>query len=303
MIKKTLYFANPTRLTLRNRQLMIELADNQKTSVPIEDIGMVIMDHPQITFTQGTMQQLILANVPVVTCDEKHLPVGLMLNFGGGHHLHSARSAVQISAKNTLKKQLWAQTVRAKILNQAAVLEQTGVDASLMQKFADDVRSGDSTNREGIAAKWYWERLFDYTLEFNRAPDGEAPNNLLNYGYAIVRTTLARCIVGTGLLPVLGIFHRNQYNPFCLADDLMEPYRPMVDRLVLEIVGEGTETETLTKEIKARLLELPAMGVQIGTKRYPMMIAAESTAYSFYQCLAGEASQIAYPTFQDHVRT
>lgn len=303
MIKETLYFGNPAKLSLRERQLWIERPDNQKTHVPIEDIGMIILDHQQITITQGAMQQLIIANVALITCDEKHLPTGLTLNFGGGHHLHSARSAVQITAKPTLKKQLWAQTVRAKILNQAAILQETGVDASLLRKFAEEVRSGDSTNREGIAAKWYWERLFDHALEFNRSPDGEAPNNLLNYGYAIIRATLARCIVGTGLLPVLGIFHHNQYNAFCLADDLMEPYRPMVDRLVLEIVEEGTDTETLTKEIKTRLLELPALAVQIGEKRYPMMIAAESTAYSFYQCLAGEAKEILYPTFYDHVRT
>lgn len=299
MIKQTLYFGNPAYLSLRNKQLVIRLPDksgNDKTVTrPIEDIGVVVIDNPQITLTSGLIEALLDNNCALISCDASHLPVGLMLPLCG-NTTQSERFRYQISASLPLKKQLWQQTVAQKIANQAHVLKKYfDVEIGNMLKWANSVKSGDSDNLEARAAVYYWKNMFPEEVEFIRDRDGIFPNNLLNYGYAILRAIVARGLVSSGLLPTLGIHHRNKYNAYCLADDIMEPYRPYVDELVIQIKQEFGNTDELTKEIKTRLLSIPTLEVRINSHRRPLMVAVTETTASLYRCFNGEARKISYP--------
>ena len=308
MIKKTLYFGNPMYLCLRNAQLVLRIPDieNNDTlpktfkkeferTIPIEDIGVVVLDHRQITITTGAMEALLENNCAVITCNSKSMPVGLMLPLYG-NTLQNERFRDQIDASLPLKKQLWQQTERQKILNQAALLKvQTGETAKNMLKWANDVKSGDPDNLEARAAAFYWKNVFPKLPDFVRGREEEPPNNLLNYGYAILRACVARGLVGSGLLPTLGIHHHNKYNAYCLADDIMEPFRPFVDKLVIDIMKGFEDYSDLTKEIKAELLQIPSIDVVVDGKRSPLMIAVGQTTASLYKCFSGESRKIAYP--------
>lgn len=307
MIKRTLCFSNPAYLSLKNAQLVIKLPEVEKADVvelikaeavrtiPIEDIGVVVLDNRQITITQGLVEALLENNCAIITCDNAHLPVGLMLPLCG-NTTQSERFRLQIDASLPLKKQLWQQTVQCKIRNQAAVLQNTrNAIVKNMLAWAGEVKSGDSDNLEGRAAAYYWRNLFPDILGFTRDRNGLPPNNLLNYGYAILRAVVARALVGSGLLPTLGIHHHNRYNAYCLADDIMEPYRPYVDALVCRLVSDGHMTEELTTELKRELLQIPTLDVVINGKRSPLMVAVGQTTASLYRCFSGEQRKIAYP--------
>jgi len=309
MIKKTLYFGNPTYLCLKNSQLVIKFPEVEKNDTlpesfkaeatktfPIEDIGVIVIDNKQITFTSGLMEALLDNNCALITCDSRSMPQGLMLPLEK-NTTQSERFQAQIDASLPLKKQLWQQTIIAKIENQAAVLEKCrNLSVKNMLKWANDVKSGDSDNLEGRAAAFYWKNLFPEIENFTRGREGVPPNNLLNYGYAILRAVVARALVGSGLLPTLGIHHRNKYNAYCLADDIMEPYRPFVDKLVVEIVNSGANINELTKEIKAELLQIPVLDVIINGERSPLMLAAGQTTASLAKCYFGESRKITYPS-------
>lgn len=312
MIKKTLYFGNPAYLSLRQQQMVIKLPEvetndsltdtfkrNAEVTKPIEDIGIVVLDNRRITITQGLLEALLENNCAVITCDTRSLPVGMMLPLCG-NTVQSERFRCQIDASIPLKKQLWQQTIKAKICNQAAVLKSCcDMEAKTMLRWADDVRSGDPDNIEGRAAAFYWKNIFNGIEgidSFTRDREGVPPNNLLNYGYAILRAVVARALVSSGLLPTLGIHHHNRYNAYCLADDIMEPFRPYIDRLVHKIVTEkGVEALELTKETKAQLLSTPVMDVVISGKRSPLMVGVSQTTASLFRCFNGEARKIAYP--------
>ncbi|MCI5560662.1 MAG: type II CRISPR-associated endonuclease Cas1 [Phocaeicola sp.] len=309
MIKKTLYFGNPAYLSLKDKQLVIKLPEVEKSEYfssslkevhsvtkPIEDIGVLVLDHQQITITQGVLEALLENNVAVITCDKRSLPVGLMLPLYG-HSTQNERFREQIDASVPLRKQLWQQTIQTKIANQAVVLEQCTVDIyPCMRIWSTEVRSGDTENMEARAAAFYWKHLFKQICsDFKREREGEAPNHLLNYGYAILRAVVARALVCAGLLPTLGIHHHNRYNAYCLADDLMEPYRPYVDLLVYDMVLKQGANIPLNKEIKAELLAIPTMDVCIGGKKSPLMVAAGLTASSLRKCFSGVQRKILYP--------
>ncbi|MBO5747522.1 MAG: type II CRISPR-associated endonuclease Cas1 [Muribaculaceae bacterium] len=296
MIKQTLYFGNPAYLSLKDRQLVIRLPDkDQSVTRPIEDIGVVIIDNKQITLTSGLIEALLGNNCALITCDSSHLPVGLMLPLCG-NTTQSERFRHQLSASLPLKKQLWQQTISQKIANQAQVLKECfGVEVGNMLSWSKNVKSGDSDNLEARAAAYYWRNMFDDEDVFIRDREGEPPNNLLNYGYAILRAIVARGLVGSGLLPTLGIHHHNRYNAYCLADDIMEPYRPYVDELVVNIRKEFDDTDFLDKEIKKRLLSIPTIEVRINNHRRPLMVAVTETTASLYKCFSGELRKIAYP--------
>ncbi|MBS1951423.1 MAG: type II CRISPR-associated endonuclease Cas1, partial [Bacteroidetes bacterium] len=263
MIKRTLYFSNPAYLKTANEQLLIEVPESEDVkTVPIEDIGLLMLDHQQITITQALMAKLLANNTAVITCNDTHHPTGMMLNLDG-HSLQSQKFQAQIEASVPLKKQLWQQTIIAKITNQAAVLEKQRADHKLLLHYAKEVKSGDSDNHEAKAAAHYWKHIFPRFIQFKRERHGLPPNNLLNYGYAILRAIVARSLTGSGLLPTLGIHHRNQYNAYCLADDIMEPYRPLVDQLICKIVRDNGEYLDMTPSMKKALLEIPAMDVTI----------------------------------------
>ena len=308
MIKKTICFSNPAYLSLKNEQLVIRipevekannLTDDFKKSVimtrPIEDIGVVVLDNKQITITHGAIEALLDNNCAVITCDSNHLPVGLLLPLVG-NTTQNERFREQIDASQPLRKQLWQQTIQYKIRNQAAVLSRCSkVETKCMQVWANDVRSGDPDNLEARAAVYYWKYLFGHVSGFIRDREGIAPNNLLNYGYAILRAVVARSLVVSGLLPTLGIHHHNRYNAYCLADDIMEPYRPYVDRLVYDITEQyGVDVE-LSKDIKSELLSIPTLDIIIGGKRSPLMVGVAQTTASLYKCFSGELRKIAYP--------
>lgn len=307
MIKKTLYFGNPAYLSLRDAQLVIKLPEVVKNNTlpehfklkaevtkPIEDIGVVVLDNKQITITSGVLEALLENNCVVITCDSKSMPVGLMLPLYG-NTTQNERFRYQLGASLPLMKQLWQQTIKVKIENQAAVLNKcTGGEIRCMKVWASEVKSGDSENMEARAAAYYWKNLFRVE-GFTRDREGIPPNNLLNYGYAILRAVVARGLVASGLLPTWGIHHHNRYNAYCLADDIMEPYRPYVDELVYNIVVSGIDYEVLTKEIKAKLLAIPTLDVVVSGKRSPLMIAVSQTTASLYKCFSGELRKIAYP--------
>lgn len=307
MIKKTLYFNNPAYISLRLKQLVIArpedwdlpLDDNseneEERTIPIEDIGVVVLDHKQITITSGALEALLDNNAAVITCDYRSMPVGLLLPLYG-NTVQNERFREQLNASLPLRKQLWQQTVEQKINNQSAVLQyRLGEPQLIMTQWANSVRSGDPENIEGRAAAYYWKNLFPEIPYFVRGQEGPAPNNLLNYGYAIVRACIARALVSTGLLPTLGIHHHNRYNAYCLADDIMEPYRPYVDKLVVDVVRHGNTAPQLTKEMKVKLLSLPTIDVNIDGHRSPLMIACSTTTASLYKCFSGEARKIVYP--------
>lgn len=288
MIKRTLYFGNPAYLSLKLKQLVIRLPNNdgeEKTekdltrTVPIEDIGVIILDHKQITVTQALISELLENNCALITCDSRQLPVGLMLPLTG-NSIQNERFRIQIDASLPLKKQLWQQTIEAKIRNQAAMLRySTGEEHKNMMKWSESVRSGDIDNMEARAAVYYWKTVFPDNPYFVRDHEGSGANALLNYGYAILRAIVARAIVASGLLPTLGIHHHNRYNAYCLADDIMEPYRPYVDKIVYEIVADETQAEVTTAN-KIKLLNIPVMEVSIGGRRSPLMVAVAQTTSS-----------------------
>lgn len=307
MIKKTLYFGNPAYLSLTDRQLVLRLPEVEKNesvpprfkkeaerTIPIEDIGVVILDNSRITITHALMAALLDNNCAVITCDSKSMPTGLMLPLCG-NTTQSERFRYQIDASQPLRKQLWQQTIQSKVANQAALLQTRGVEVRNMQRWIGEVRSGDADNIEARAAVYYWSNLFPEIPNFRRGRDGVPPNNLLNYGYAILRAVVARALVGSGLLPTLGIHHHNRYNAYCLADDIMEPYRPYVDRIICEILTERYDITTLSKAIKQRLLSIPTTEVVIGGQRSPLMIAVGQTTASLYKCFSGEIRKISYP--------
>jgi CRISP-associated protein Cas1 len=297
MIKRTLYFGNPAYLKTKNEQLVFEGTDDgELKTIPIEDIGVLIIDHQQITITQALIAKLLENNVALITCDSKHHPTGLMLNLDG-HTLQSKKFAAQVDATAPLKKQLWQQTVACKIDNQACMLESVQVAAKNLRNWAQEVKSGDADNHEAVAAVYYWKNLFAIFPDFKRDREGDPPNNLLNYGYAILRAVVARNLVASGLLPTLGIFHKNQYNAYCLADDIMEPYRPFVDKVVWTIVRMNGKFLELTPDMKKQLLGIPAMDVIINGEKSPMMVAIQKTTASLAKCYEGKARKILYPEF------
>jgi len=305
MIKKTLHFSNPAYLSLKNSQLQIDLPHlkvlgekESKKTIPIEDIGMVLLDHQQITITHGCMAALLENNAVIITCNHTHHPIGMMLPIDG-HDVQSERFRYQIDASQPLKKQLWQQTIQAKILNQAAVLFERDIACDNMIHWAKSVRSGDPDNYEGRAAAYYWKNVFPEKIEFFRGREGDPPNNLLNYGYAILRAIVARALVSSGLLPTLGIHHRNKYNAYCLADDIMEPYRPYVDKIVLKIIDDGENFLELGTEIKSRLLSIATVDVRFERGTSPLMVGIQHTTASLAKCYEGTIRKINYPMMKD----
>ncbi len=307
MIKRTLCFSNPAYLLLKNDQLVIKIPEVEKSNlpdffkndsvrtIPIEDIGVILLDHKQITLTQALLEKLLKNNCAVIVCDNQHLPVGLMMPLESNTVQHE-RYHEQIAASLPLKKHLWQQTISAKIGNQSAILHRyTHSEIGNMQKWAVSVKSGDSDNLEARAAAYYWAHLFPQIPDFTRKREGDYPNNLLNYGYAILRAIVTRALVSTGLLPTFGIHHRNRYNAYCLADDIMEPYRPYVDEKVIHLMQQYESSLELTQSIKAELLQIPIKDVMIEGRRSPLMVAVSATVASLYKCYIGEIRKIIYP--------
>lgn len=310
MIKRTLYFGNPAYLSLKNEQLLIRFPEIEKNdtlseafkreaekTIPIEDIGVVILDHKQITITQGLLEKLLAVNCALIACDSRRMPTGLFLPLEK-NTIQTQLFTSQINASEALKKQLWQQTVEAKIYNQACVLQNRNIPIDNMLYWTKSVKSGDANNHEARAAAYYWSKLFASKIDnFKREREGMYPNNFLNYGYAILRAVVARSLVASGLLPTFGIHHHNKYNAYCLADDIMEPYRPFVDALVCQIIDKHIYVTELNKEIKQELLSIPILDVIIAEERSPLMVGVQRTTATLARCFEGNLRKIKYPQF------
>ncbi len=295
MLKRTLFFVSPCHLSISNNQLIVNNKEtNVKKSVPVEDLGYVILDNKQITITQSVAECFSVNNTAMIFCNEKHHPVSMMFNLDS-NHLQGELFDFQIKATEPLKKNLWQQTIKSKIRNQAQLLKKFGSPFEAMLQYAKDVKTGDKTNRESVAARFYWKNLFD-TNTFRRQREGDTPNSMFNYAYAVLRAATAKALTGSGLLPTLGIHHRNRYNAFRLADDIMEPYRPIVDEIVLETYGMFPDYDELVPEIKAELLQLLTMDVKFKEKKRPLAVALSRTTASLAKCYNGKKRKLKYPT-------
>ncbi len=299
MIKQIVYISQSQRLFTQNSQLLI--ADPKNGTVlkqmPIEELGFLVLDHAQIQISMVAIEKLLTENVALVFCNEKHLPIGLTLPLEA-NTLQNERFRAQIEASESLKKQLWKQVVEAKILNQAALLEkwQSEKVAEKLLFLAKSVKSGDAQNAEAQAARLYWQHIFlPYCPDFVRERFGLPPNHLLNYGYTLLRAAMARALVGAGLLPTLGIFHHNRYNAYCLADDMMEAYRPWVDDWVCQKVAHNDFESELKTEHKKAALEVLFADVKLGKETKPLMLALSATAASLQKCFEGTVKKLSLP--------
>lgn len=295
MLKRALFFSTPYCLSLRNGQMIIhtrEAPDMQK-SVPIEDIGFVVLEDQQTSVTLPLLNALSDNNVAVILCGDNRMPNAMLMNLDSNKTQGESYRA-QIDASEPLKKGLWKQIVEAKIRNQAALLRKLGRDGDKLKPYYMNVKSADADNREGIAARIYWSELFG--ANFTRFREGTPPNNLLNYGYTLLRAAVARSIMGSGLFPAFGIFHRNRYNAFPLADDLMEPYRPYVDEQVYNLYRQGHEQ--LTREVKSALLRVLFADTRFDNVTRPLEVGLTFTTSSLAKCFAGIRKKITYPLLE-----
>jgi len=290
MIKRTVLIENKSAITSKNLQLVIK-SEIRESCIPIEDIGFLVLDNAEIYISITAMNLMIENNTSVIICGKNHLPNGMFLNLNS-HHIQQEIFKNQIDASIPLKKQLWQQTIVEKIKNQGFLLQKITAKNNSFEFLASKVLSGDTTNMEGVAAQQYWKSFFE--LDFKRERFGDYPNNFLNYGYAILRAATARSLSGSGLLNTLGIHHKSKYNAFALADDIMEPFRPLIDEKVFEIMQQYDEQELNTK-IKSELLQVLTRTVYFKEEKSPLMVALQKTASSLQQCFTGDRKKIKYP--------
>ncbi|MFC2602879.1 MAG: type II CRISPR-associated endonuclease Cas1 [Treponema sp.] len=295
MVKRTLFFSHAVCLSVRHKQLAIFSKETQEeTLVPIEDIGFVIVENALVSLTIPLINELTSNNCAVIFCNEKHMPFSMTMPLDC-NEIQSQLFSAQINAKLPVKKNCWKQIVEYKIKNQGLVLKKYDLDFTKLVDFSKSVKSGDPTNMESQAAKFYWDNLFG--KNWCRDRFGDFPNNYLNYGYAILRAAMARALVGSGLLPTLGIHHHNKYNAYCLADDLMEPYRPFIDDEVVEYISTNPEDKEVGLEFKKRILKVLVRDVKMENLTRPMMVALSMTSSSLANALSNESEKLKLPDF------
>ena len=292
MIKQTLMFKTPVSLSLKDKQIVITMKDTDQTVTrPIEDIGFVVIENPMVKISVPLLNELVDNNISVIFCDNKQMPKSMLMNLNGNTTLQESYR-FQTEASIPLKKQLWKQIIERKIRNQSALLNKLGLNGDILKPYYSNVLSGDSDNREGAASRIYWSAIFGNN--FKRERDGVPPNNLLNYGYTILRAAVSRALIGSGLYPAFGIFHRNRYNAFPLADDVMEPFRPFVDEMVYRLYMDGANTE-LTTRVKGELLRILFTDVNMGKQTRPLEVALSFTTASLLKVYKGEISRLTLP--------
>ena len=295
MIKKTILVENKSAITTKNQQLVLK-SEIRESTIPIEDIGFLVLDHPEIYLSIPAMNLIVENNTAIIICGSNHLPNGMFLNLNS-HHIQQEIFKNQIEASVPLKKQLWQQTIVEKIRNQGELLAKITENKNTFDFLASKVLSGDTSNMEGVAAQQYWKNfpLPNHEIDGIKSERyGDYPNNFLNYGYAILRAATARALSGSGLLNTLGIHHKNKYNAFALADDIMEPFRPIVDEKVFDIMKRYQEQE-LNTAIKAELLQILTQTVYFKEEKSPLMVGLQKTASSLQQCFTGNRKKIKYP--------
>ncbi len=294
MLRKTVEIATPgTRLAIAHRQLVIDRPEQPKVTLPVEDIGVVIVDDRRATYTQSVFIELLAAGATVMVTGLDHLPLGMMLPLDA-HHIQTERHRAQVEASEPARKQIWRALVSAKLRQQGCVLDHFIKEQNGLAEMAARVRSGDPDNLEAQGAQRYWPLLFG--KDFRRDRDASGINAALNYGYAVVRATLARAIVARGLIPSLGVFHKNRANPFCLADDLFEPYRPLVDwRVKLLTLESERELRLDNRAVRSALLSILNETVAVGGRRLPLLHAVEASAASLARALTGGERALSLP--------
>lgn len=292
MLKRTLVFSSPMILSLKNLQLIVAYKDSpdEKRTIPIEDVGVVLLENQQTCITLPLLNALAESEVQVIICNSKGMP-SAMIQSMNSNNLQGETLRNQIACSEVLKKQLWKQVVEAKIKNQASLLNSVGEDGNVLKPFYSNVRSGDVDNREGIAARIYFQHLFGDS--FIRDRDEQGINALLNYGYSILRAATCRAIVSSGLLPAIGIYHHNRSNAYPLADDLMEPFRPFVDGVVYDLAMHS-KTE-LIKEVKAELISVLYADTIYEKVKRPLSVGLSMTTASMVKCLSKELNSLSLP--------
>lgn len=293
MLKRTLVFSNPVRLSLRNRQLVLAYKDDPEntTTVPIEDVGVVVVENQQVSVTLPLLNALTENEVQVVFCNASGMPSSMLLGFEG-NNLQGETLRNQMSCGEVLKKQLWKQIVESKIRNQSRLLDKVGQEGACLRPYYSNVKSGDADNREGSAARIYFQRLFGADFVRDRTLPGI--NALLNYGYTILRAAVSRAIVSSGLFPAIGLFHHNRSNAFPLADDLMEPYRPFVDEAVYDLLMQGSME--LTKDAKAKLIMVLYADTEFENVNRPLSVGLSMTTSSLVRCYAKDCLKLSLPS-------
>ncbi|SEG61696.1 CRISP-associated protein Cas1 [Halpernia humi] len=293
MLKRTILLENKTSVSTKHLQLVIK-TELRESTIPAEDVGYLVIDHPQVFLSIPAMNLLVENNAAIVVCGNNHLPNGMFLNLNS-HYIQQEIFRNQIEATLPLKKQLWQQTVVEKIANQGLLLEKITGESNSLNFLASRVLSGDTSNMEGVAANLYWRAFFEYSdLKVKRERFGDFPNNFLNYGYAILRAATARALSGSGLLNTLGIHHRNKYNAYALADDMMEPFRPLVDEKVFELI-KMSDNQDLTSAVKVEFLKILTQTVYFNEEKSPLMVGLQKTASSLQQCFTGEKKKLNFP--------
>jgi CRISPR-associated protein Cas1 len=294
MLRKTIEIATPgTRLSVAHRQLVIERPEAETASVPIEDVGVLIVDDRRATYTHSVFVELLAAGATVMVTGPDHLPAGMMLPLDA-HHVQTERHRAQVEASEPARKQIWRALICAKLTQQGLTLDCFGIAPNGLAEMAKRVRSGDPDNLEAQGAQRYWPLLFG--KDFRRERSAEGINALLNYGYAVVRAAAARAVVASGLIPSLGVFHKNRSNPFCLADDLLEPYRPFVDWRVKRMTIESETVPPLDERpTRAALLSLFNETILVGGRKSPLLLAIEASAASLARALTSQERTLALP--------
>jgi CRISPR-associated protein Cas1 len=283
--------AGPATLRLADLALVIQRDGEIAAKIPVEDLAVLVLDGPDILVSHQLLAHCADLGVAVSTADSKHMPNGLLVPLAG-NSLHSATLREQIDSSVPAQKRTWQAIVRTKIRAQADVLMAIGRDDGSMRRLIPLVRSGDPENVEATAAAHYFARLFG--AEFIRDRGQSGVNAQLNYGYAIVRSTVARAIVGAGLHPALGIHHHNQYNGFCLADDAMEPLRPMVDRVVLQMLARRTPIDEVTPATKREMITVLGGRIVLGGLQFPLLVGLERYAASLRRAIC-EGAEVSVP--------
>ena len=292
MLKRNLVFSSPANLSLKDRQIVISLKESpeDKITAPIEDIGVVIIDNPAVSITIPLLNYLVDNNVIVVICNSKGVPSSTLLSFGTNHYQGEILQS-QIDITEPLKKGLWKQIVESKIKNQAALLNKLGKNGDKLKSYYCNVKSGDADNREGIAARIYFQELFGKGFVRERSQEGI--NALLNYGYTILRAATARAVVGSGLFQGIGLHHHNRSNSFPLVDDLIEPYRPFVDETVYQLLLNNCLE--LSKNVKAKLISVLYADVFFKRTSRPLELGLTFTTSSLTRCLRKEDKELLLP--------
>ncbi|MFN8710057.1 MAG: type II CRISPR-associated endonuclease Cas1 [Planctomyces sp.] len=282
----------PARLRVERRQLVIQPPEGNAYSVPLEDIAVLVVAHPQVSYTQAVLSDLVGNGGAFVTCDEKRMPNGMLLPLDT-HSTQTARFHLQFELPLPRRKRLWQQVVQSKIAMQAMLLvEQTGCDYGLTPLIGQ-VRSGDPSNVEARAARRYWPALFGN--EFRRDRGAEDVNAMLNYGYAILRAAMARAVCASGLHPSVGLHHHNKYNSWCLADDLMEPFRPCVDRAVYRLSIGGRKVPDMTSETRGQILQSLTSWLGVNDTQRTLFDALTLAAQSLRRAMTDMDVELEFP--------